>query len=213
MNLYPVAFAIFCAAFALVTIAGFLAARWRRPAAGMHSLEEWGLAGRSFGTLITWFLLGGDVYTAYTVIAVPAAMFGGGAMAFFAIPYTILIYPYMMVVLPKLWTICHKNNYVIFADLVKGRFSFRPLTVAIALTGILALMPYIALQLVGMKVALAAMGLRGEWPLILAFLILAFYTYSAGLRAPAIIAVVKDIMLYVMVIAAVIWLPSKLGGF
>ena len=175
--------------------------------------RSWGLGGRSFGTLITWFLLGGDVYTAYTVIAVPAALFGAGALGFFAVPYTILIYPYMMVVLPRLWTVCHRNGYVTFADFVRGRFQFRPLTVAIALTGILSLMPYIALQLVGMKVALAAMGLRGEWPLILAFLILAFYTYSAGLRAPAIIAVVKDVMLYVMVIAAVVFLPMKLGGW
>ena len=213
MHMYPVALAIFCGVFLLVTVAGFLAARWRRPDAGMHSLEEWGLAGRSFGTFITWFLLGGDVYTAYTVIAVPAAVFGVGAMGFFAVPYTILIYPYMMVVLPKLWTICHRNNYVTFADLVRGRFGFRPLTVAIALTGILALMPYIALQLVGMKVALAAMGLRGEWPLILAFIILALYTYSAGLRAPAIIAVIKDLMLYIMVLAAVLILPAKVGGF
>ena len=191
---HPIALAVFCIAFALVTVAGFLASRWRRPDAGMQSLEEWGLAGRSFGTLITWFLLGGDVYTAYTVIAVPAAIFGAGAMGFFAVPYTILIYPYMMLVLPNLWTICHKNNYVTFADLVRGRFNFRPLSIAVALTGILALMPYIALQLVGMKVALAAMGLRGETPLIIAFLILALYTYSAGLRAPAIIAVAKDIM-------------------
>jgi SSS family solute:Na+ symporter len=213
MKMYPVALSIFCAFFALVTVAGFMAARWRRPDAGMHSLEEWGLAGRSFGTFITWFLLGGDVYTAYTVIAVPAAMFGVGAMGFFAVPYTILIYPYMMVVLPKLWTICHRHNYVTFADLVRGRFGFRPLTIAIAITGILALMPYIALQLVGMKVALAAMGLKGEWPLILAFMILALYTYSAGLRAPAMIAVIKDVMLYVMVIAAVVILPAKVGGF
>ena len=213
MQTYPVALTVFCTIFALVTVAGFLAARWRRPDGGMHSLEEWGLAGRSFGTFITWFLLGGDMYTAYTVIAVPAAVFGVGAMGFFAIPYTILIYPYMMVVLPRLWTLCHRNQYVTFADLVRGRFGFRPLTVAIALTGVLALMPYIALQLVGIKVALASMGLRGEWPLITAFAILALYTYSAGLRAPAIIAVIKDIMLYVMVLAAILILPAKLGGF
>ena len=163
MTTYPIALEhLLRVSSSLVTVAGFMAARWRRPDAGMHSLEEWGLAGRSFGTFITWFLLGGDVYTAYTVIAVPAAMFGVGAMGFFAVPYTILIYPYMMVVLPKLWTICHRHNYVTFADLVRGRFGFRPLTVAIAVTGILALMPYIALQLVGMKVALAAMGLKGE---------------------------------------------------
>lgn len=210
---HPVALAIFCVLFLFVTLAGFLAVRWRVPKAGMHSLEEWGLAGRSFGTMITWFLIGGDLYTAYTIIAVPAALYGAGAMGFFAVPYCIFIYPYMMVVLPRLWTVCHRHGFITFADFVRARFAFRPLTLAIALTGILSLMPYIALQLVGMKVVLAAMGLAGEWPLVIAFVILAAYTYSSGLRAPAVIAVVKDVMLYIMVLAAVILLPLKLGGF
>ena len=211
--MHTLALLIFCFFFALVTLAGFLAARWRRPAAGMHSLEEWGLAGRSFGTWVTWFLIGGDAYTAYTVIAVPAALYGAGANGFFALPYAIIAYPYMLLVLPRLWTVCHRHGYVTFADFVSGRYSHRPLTVAIALTGILALMPYIALQLVGIRVVLAALGLHGEWPLAAAFVILAAYTYSSGLRAPAVIAIVKDVMLWIMVLVAVVWLPLKLGGY
>ncbi len=210
--MHSTALVIFCIFFAFVTLAGFWAARWRRPL-DMHSLEEWGLAGRSFGTWISWFLIGGDTYTAYTVIAVPAALYGAGANGFFALPYAILAYPYMLIVLPRLWNVCRHHGYITFADFVSGRYSFRPLTLAIALTGILATMPYIALQLVGIRVVLGALGLHGEWPLALAFLILAAYTYSSGLRAPAVIAIVKDIMLYIMVIAAIIWLPLKLGGY
>jgi solute:Na+ symporter, SSS family len=211
--LHATALAVFCLFFLLVTLAGFWAAKWRRPADGIASLEEWGLAGRSFGTWITWFLIGGDLYTAYTVIAVPAALYGAGAMGFFAVPYAVIAYPYMMVVLPRLWRVCHRHGYITFADFVEGRYGNRWLTVAIALTGVLALMPYIALQLVGMKVVLAAMGLHGEWPLAAAFIILAAYTYSSGLRAPAVIAIVKDIMLYVMVLSALIFIPIKLGGY
>jgi SSS family solute:Na+ symporter len=213
MALHTTALVVFCVLFLLVTVAGFWAARWRRPMAGMHTLEEWGLAGRSFGTWITWFLIGGDLYTAYTVIAVPAALYGGGAMGFFAVPYAVIAYPYMMVVMPRLWKVCHAHGYVTMADFVRGRYGNRWLSVAIAVTGILALMPYIALQLVGMKVVFAAMGLAGEVPLVVAFVVLAAYTYSSGLRAPAVIAVVKDIMLYVMVAAALIFLPMKLGGY
>ena len=179
----------------------------------MGSLEEWGLAGRSFGTWVTWFLIGGDLYTAYTVIAVPAALYGAGAMGFFALPYAVIAYPYMMLVLPRLWTVCHRHGYVTFADFVAGRYGNRWLTIAIALTGVLALMPYIALQLVGMKVVIGAMGVQGEWPLAVAFVILAAYTYSSGLRAPAVIAIVKDVMLYVMVLAALIYIPIRLGGY
>jgi SSS family solute:Na+ symporter len=211
--IHTTALVVFCIFFALVTVAGFWAARWRRPVAGMHSLEEWGLAGRSFGTWVTWFLIGGDLYTAYTVIAVPAALYGAGAMGFFAVPYAVIAYPYMMVVLPRLWQVCHRHGYITFADFVGGRYSSRWLTVAIALTGILSLMPYIALQLVGMRVVIGALGVTGEWPLAAAFIILAAYTYSSGLRAPAVIAIVKDIMLYGMVLAALIILPMKLGGY
>ncbi len=213
MTIHRTAFAVFCFFFLLVTAAGFYAVRWRRPAAGMHSLEEWGLGGRSFGTWITWFLMGGDLYTAYTVIAVPAVLYGGGALGFFAVPYAVLIYPYMMAVMPRLWRVCHRHGYVTLADFTRGRYGSRSLTLAVAVTGVLALMPYIALQLVGMRVVLAAMGLAGETPLVVAFLILAAYTYSSGLRAPAIIAVVKDIMLTIMVVSAILILPWKLGGY
>jgi SSS family solute:Na+ symporter len=144
---------------------------------------------------------------------VPAALYGAGANGFFAVPYAVIAYPYMMVVLPRLWTVCHRHGYITFADFVRGRYGSRWLTVAIALTGILALMPYIALQLVGIRVVIAALGVKGEWPLAAAFVILAAYTYSSGLRAPAVIAVVKDAMLYIMVLAALIVIPIKLGGY
>jgi len=70
-------------------------------------------------------------------------------------------------------------------------------------------MPYIALQLIGIQVVVAAMGIAGhgwlaEAPLVIAFVILAAYTYQSGLRAPALIAVVKDLIIYVTVVAAVI---------
>src|SRR3712207_5732932 len=84
--------AIVIALFVLVSVVGFVAARWRR-AQSLNSLDEWGLGGRNFGSWITWFLLGGDLYTAYTFVAVPALMFGAGAAGFFAVPYTVVIYP------------------------------------------------------------------------------------------------------------------------
>jgi SSS family solute:Na+ symporter len=165
-----VALAIFVALFAFVTVLGFLAARWR--AGDLDLLHEWGLAGRRFGTVVTWFLLGGDLYTAYTFIAVPALVFGSGAIGFYALPYTVIVYPLVFL-----------------------------------------LMPYIALQLVGIEVVLAGLGIVGDWPLIIAFAILAGYTYFSGLRAPAMISLVKDVMIYVTIIAAFAVIPAKLGGF
>src|SRR5256714_11432682 len=211
-NTDATALVVFIALFALVTVIGFLAARWRR-AASLDHLDEWGLGGRRFGTVVTWFLLGGDLYTAYTFVAVPALVFGAGAQGFFALPYTIIVYPLVFMVMPRFWSVCTANGYVTPADFVRGRYGSRPLALVIALTGILATMPYIALQLVGIQVVLGAMGVNGDWPLVLAFAILAAYTYQSGLRAPALIALVKDTLIYVTVLVAVIYIPWKLGGF
>src|SRR4029450_4298227 len=178
---------IFTLLFLLVSGMGFVAARWRAPQ-DMGHLDEWGLGGRSFGGWITWFLLGGDLYTAYTFVAVPALMFGAGAAGFFAVPYTIVIYPLVFLVVIRLWSVSHVRGFVTPADFVRSRFDSPTLALLVAITGIVATMPYIALQLVGIEAILKAMGVEGELPLIVAFIILAVYTYNSGLRAPALIA-------------------------
>src|SRR3954449_9086570 len=204
--------AIFVALFLLVTVLGFIAARWRR-ADSLDHLDEWGLGGRNFGPWITWLLLGGDLYTAYTFVAVPALVYGAGATGFFAVPYTIVVYPMVFLVAPRLWSVSHRHGYVTPADFVRGRFGSHSLALMVAITGIAATMPYIALQLVGIEAVLKAMGILGEWPIILAFAILAAYTYQSGLRAPALIAFVKDSLIYLVVIVSVIYIPIKLHGF
>jgi solute:Na+ symporter, SSS family len=206
-----VALTVFGLLFGVVTIVGFLAGRWRQ--GNLEELHEWGLGGRRFGTMVTWFLLGGDLYTAYTFMAVPALVFGAGALGFFALPYTVITYPLVLVAMPRLWSVTRKHGYITAADFVRGRFGSGSLALAVAVTGILATMPYIGLQLVGIQVVLGAMGVQGDLPLVIAFVILAAYTYQSGLRAPALIAVVKDAIIYVTVLAAIFVIPLKLGGY
>ena len=209
---------IFTVLFLLVSAMGFVAARWRAPQDMAH-LDEWGLGGRSFGGWITWFLIGGDLYTAYTFVAVPALMFGAGAAGFFAVPYTVIIYPLFFLILIRLWSVSHRHGFVTPADFVRTRFDSPTLALLVAITGIVATMPYIALQLVGIESVLKTMGVTGDsiiarhLPIIIAFAILAAYTYQSGLRAPALIAFVKDTLIYIVIIVAIIYLPYKLGGW
>jgi len=221
MSANPVTLGVFLFLFVAVALLGLFGSRWR--AGDLSQLHEWGLGGRSFGTLITWFLLGGDLYTAYTFIAVPALMFGAGAPGFFAVPYAALMYPVLFIAFPKLWSVAHAHGYVTAADFVNGRYGHRGLALAIALTGLVAVMPYIALQLVGMQVVIAALNLNYaiqlpllgtvSIPLLIAFIVLSSFTYISGLRGTALIAVVKDILVYITVLAAIIVIPAQLGGY
>jgi SSS family solute:Na+ symporter len=209
---HQVQFWMFVFMFGLVTVMGFAAARWRRPA-DIHSLEEWGLGGRAFGNLITWFLLSGDVYTAYTFVAVPTLVYGVGAAGFFPVPFLVIVYPMLFVVLVRFWSVSHVHGFVTPAEFVRARYGSRALSVLVAVTGIVATMPYIALQLLGIEAVFRVMGLPGGWPLLAAFGILALYTFNSGLRAPALISIVKDTLVLWTVLAAFLVVASTAGGW
>jgi solute:Na+ symporter, SSS family len=219
-HINAVAFTIVVVCFVVVTVAGFAAARWR-PAEDLLNLNQWGLGGRGFGSFIAWFLLGGDIYTAYTFIAVPALVYATGAAGFYALSYSIMVFPIVFIFIPRLWSVARMHGYVTPADFIKGRYGSRGLGLAVACTGILATMPYIALQLIGIESVLIVLGVTTsssnaflkDLPLIIAFIILAAYTYLAGLRAPALIAFIKDTLVYVTVIVAILYIPTRLGGW
>ena len=161
-----VATSVFIFFFLLVTVLGFWASRWK--AGDLNSLHQWGLGGRQFGPWVTWFLIGGDLYTAYTVIAVPGLVYALGAYGFFAVPYTVLMYPLAFLLMPRFWNVCAKRGYVTAGDFVLGRFGSKWLELAVAVTGILATMPYIALQLLGMEIVIRGLGFQGEGLMALA---------------------------------------------
>jgi SSS family solute:Na+ symporter len=209
---HKVQFAIFVGLFVVVTVVGFLAARWRRPDKP-QDLEEWGLGGRAFGNFVTWFLVGGDLYTAYTFVAVPALVYGIGAYGFFAVPFAIIAYPLVYPVVSRLWSVSHTHGFITPAEFVRARFGSRTLATGVALVGIGATMPYIALQLIGLEAVLRVMGVPRGWPLTVAFVVLALYTFRSGLRAPALISIVKDVLLLWTVLAALLAIAMTTGGW
>lgn len=216
-DINPWALGVFIVFFAATIVIGssiqVIRRLFRSHSKGSNAQEEWGLGGRGFGPWVTWFLVGGDFYTAYTVIAVPALVYAVGAYGFFALPYTIIVYPFIFLVMPKLWKIANDGGHSTAADIVRARFDSRLLEVIVALTGLVAVMPYIALQLIGIRTVVQSLGLPGDLPLIIAFLSLAAYTWMGGLHAPALTAFIKDIMIYIAVLVAVTVIPMHTGGY
>jgi SSS family solute:Na+ symporter len=204
---------VIAVAFAVITFVGLFAGHWRKEKGTGDELDEWALGGRAFGGILTWFLQGGSVYTVYAFIAVPALVYGGGAIGFFALPYLIITYLIAFLVIPKLWEIARARGYVTPVDFVRDRFQHRPLAAAITLTGLVATMPYIALQVYGIEICFSQIGLPVQASLWTAFVLLAVITYVSGLRSAALIAIIKDVLIWVTVLVAVIYIPIHLGGY
>ena len=187
----------FGAVLGLASLVGVVAGRGRRPA----TLEGWALAGRRNGGVATWFLLGGSIFTAYTYVAVPALVYGVGALGYFAVPYTIVAMQLAFLVLPALWRRAAAHGWLGPADVVRDRFGSPALALTVALTGLLATMPYVALQLLGLAALLSTLGVPDGGPasdaaLTVTFGVLAVGTYRHGLRTPTVVAVVKGVLIF-----------------
>jgi solute:Na+ symporter, SSS family len=218
-SLDPLTLPFFLVFFAAFVILGFYGSRWRK--GDMTHLHEWALAGRRLGTWFAFFLVGADLYTAYTFVAVPSGVFAKGALYFFAVPYVAITFAVALLFMPRLWSLAKEKGYVTGSDFVRDKFSSRWLSILIAVTAIVALLPYIALQIVGMEAVLASLLVAGgygasttveEISLVIAFLILAAFTFTSGLRGAALTAVFKDIIIWVSVIAVVVAVLYNIGG-
>jgi SSS family solute:Na+ symporter len=200
--------------FVIFAFLGFYGAYWRR--GKLTTLHEWALAGRRLGTWLMFFLVGADLYTAYTFIAVPSSLFAKGAIYFFAVPYVAITFAIAMLAMPRIWTISREKGYITASDLIKDRFNSRTLAILVAITGIVAELPYIALQIVGMQAVLTAMlyhvvsnvTLVSEIALIVAFIVLAAFTWTSGLRGATLAAVFKDALIFLTVIAVIVVVAS-----
>ncbi|MGC2670211.1 MAG: sodium:solute symporter [Candidatus Nitrosopolaris sp.] len=208
----------FLGLFALFIVLGFYGKYWRR--GNLNDIHEWSLAGRKLGTTLVFFLLGADIYTAYTFVAIPSGVFAKGSLYFFAIPYVALAFGVALVTMPRLWALSKEKGYITASDFIKDRFGSKTLAVLVAITGIVSLLPYIALQIVGMQSVLIVMlsGITNshtvqEISLLVAFVILAAFTYTSGLRGATLTAILKDILIWTTVIAVIIVVPLSIGGF
>jgi SSS family solute:Na+ symporter len=202
---------VFVALLAVMVVLGFWASRWRRPTSA-HSLEEWGLGGRAFGNWVTWFLIGGATYTAYTFIGLPALVYGYGAAGFYAIPFAICVMPLVFLVAPRMWSVSHVHGFVTSAEFTRARFGSRTLGVLVAITLIVATLPYVAVQLVALRAVFTVAGFTGEYPLLLAIALISVSTFRSGLRAPALLSIAKDVLLTWLLLSAVMVVAMS-GGW
>lgn len=209
---------VFVVLFLAFAFLGFFGRRFRK--GDETILSEWSLAGRKLGVFLTWFLIGADLYTAYTFVAVPSGLFAKGALFFFAVPYVAITFAIALVTMPKLWVVSKKKGYITASDFIQDVFSSKTLGLLIALTGIVAELPYVALQIIGMKAVLTVMFPLGHGTativtlaLVVSFIVLVIFTFMSGLRGVTLTAVFKDVIIFTSVIVVVIAVPLAYGGF
>ena len=177
--------------------------------------QQYIVGGRSFGTILLWVLLAGEIYTSFTFLGMAGWAYGKGAPAYYIMTYGTCGYIIGYFLLPLIWRVGKERNLLTGPDFFVERFGSRALGVAIAICQFVLLVPYVTLQLSGLQHILQIAG-YGTYDataaVVIAFVLISLFVFTAGLRGTAWASVIKDVLVLGAVVFAGITIPTQFFG-
>jgi SSS family solute:Na+ symporter len=161
-------------------------------------LEQWTVGGRGFGLLLVWLLMAGEVYTTFTFLGASGWAYSRGGPALYILAYMPLAYVISFFILPPIWEVGRKYRLQTQADFFQLRYGSKALSAFVALVGVVFIIPYLQLQLVGLGIIVEVSsygGIHRTPAMIFAFAIVAAFVFTSGVRGVAWVSVIKDLLL------------------
>ncbi|GEO24260.1 sodium:solute symporter [Alicyclobacillus acidoterrestris] len=180
-----------------------------------HNMEGWLVSGRKMGSFLVWFLLGSEIYTAFTFEGLAGYAYKNGAAAFYNVALNDVAYALGFLILPTIWIIGRKFGYVTQSDFVAGRYESRGLGVFVALTSAIIMIAYIDLNITGLSAIMQVIGqgrISTTWADIIGFLILTLSVFFGGIRGNAWQAAIKDILMLIAIGVMFVVIPVHYFG-
>ena len=189
---------------------GFLAGRRRQ-----MNLEQWTVAGRGFGLLLVWLLMAGEVYTTFSLLGASGWAYSRGGPTLYILAYMTLGYIVSFYILPPLWEVARSHGLQSQPDFFRTCYGSQTLAALVALVGLVSLLPYVLLQLVGMGIIVAVAsfgGIQRPEAMLIGAVLVAGFVFSSGVRAVAWVSVLKDVLLLGVVVTIGIVAPNHWFG-
>jgi solute:Na+ symporter, SSS family len=189
---------------------GFLARRGRR-----MGLEQWTVAGRSFGAPLVFLLMAGEIYTTFTFLGGSGFAYGRGGPVYYILCYATLAYVMSYFMLPPIWRYARDNELYSQADFFVGKYQSPMLGVLVSVVGIVALIPYLVLQFkgLGIIVEIAGYGAIGATPAVwIGAAVATAYVMVSGVCGSAWTAVAKDAAILLVVVFLGVYFPLHYYG-
>lgn len=178
-------------------------------------LEQWTVAGRGFGAVFVWLLMAGGTYTTFTFLGASGWAYSRGGPVLYILAYQPLMYVASFYILPQMWEAGKRYQLQTQADFFRVRYGSKYLEAFAALVGVIFIIPYLQLQLTGLGLIVEVAGFGGihRTPaMVIAFVIVAAFVFTSGVRGAAWVSVLKDILLLFAAVFVGIAIPRHYFG-
>ena len=178
-------------------------------------LEQWTVGGRGFGAILVFLLLAGEIYTTFTFLGASGAAYGQGAPAYYILAYGSLAYILGYFMLPPIWIYAKQHDLVSQPDFFGHKYRSPALGLLVCVVDIVALIPYLVLQLTGLGIIVSAASYGAISDTVAVWIgatVVTAYVIVSGVRGSAWTAVVKDFLILAVVLFLGLYLPLHLYG-
>ena len=179
------------------------------------NLEQWTVAGRGFGAIFVFLLMAGEIYTTFTFLGGSGWAYGKGAPTYYILCYGSLAFILSYWLLPPIWRYARAHHLISQPHYFTHVYNSPLLGGLVALVGIVALIPYMVLQLKGLGIIVSTSSYGSISPTIAIFIgaaIVTAYVMVSGVHGSAWNAVIKDTMILLIVVFLGVYLPLRLYG-
>jgi solute:Na+ symporter, SSS family len=197
------------------TIVGALVMGVRGGRGRAQVLEQWSVAGRSFGTILVFLLMAGEIYTTFTFIGASGYAYGKGAASYYILCYMPLAYVTSYWLMPAIWRYARDHGLVSQAGFFARKYDSTGLGILVTLVGVIALVPYLVLQLKGLGIIVSTTSygvISQETGVLVGAATIAAFVAFSGIHGPAALALIKDALIILVIVFLGLYLPWRVAG-
>jgi solute:Na+ symporter, SSS family len=200
---------------AIVGLGSFIG--FRAGASRKMDLEQWTVANRGFGVILVWLLMAGEVYTTFSFLGASGWAYSRGGPTLYILAYLTLGYVVSFYILPQLWETARAQGLQTQSDFFEKRYGSKALASLVAAVGVTFIVPYLQLQLKGMGIIVEVASfnqIHHTAAMMIGGALVAGFVFTSGVRAVALVSVLKDILLLGAALVIGLAIPYHwFGGF
>src|SRR3954468_20069367 len=178
-------------------------------------LEQWTAGGRGFGTIFVFLLMAGEIYSTFTFLGGAGLVYGSGGAAYYILGYGTLAYVLSYWLMPAVWRYATPRRLLSQADVFTSKYDSRALGVVVSIVAVVAMIPYLALQLKGLGIIVSQTSygsISSTAAIWLGAVVLSLYVVASGIHGSAWTAAIKDVVTLSVVVFIGLYLPIHYFG-